>query len=493
MIQFRPMRISAAMISRGTAALLLFLAGNTCFSQTPAPLGQGTPVTGQCQGHTTQPGCVIPNLFGPTGLSLFAQGAFPHYAHFIGAAQDTLNQSLSTSIATQLAILPIISPASGFTYKYDSAAGAFVRSTTSFGPIYTERAETIGRGKVSFGVSYQRFRFNSLDGVNLHNVPAVFSHLPEQPFQTFEADVIKTTNNIDLNMDQTMLYGTVGLTDRLDVSVALPIVSVRMGASSNALIERVSGPTFVLAGTNTTFPNPHQFTADPNSLTNTYTSTGSASGLGDVTFRIKGNVLRSGSVGVALALDVRTPTGDARQFLGSGATGIKPFVAVSLLGRRFSPHLNFGYQWNGDSILAGNLTGTTFGEDSAGNATVLNGPSVKGSLPGVLFYSAGADYGATRSLTLVFDYLGQTLFNSPRVFETTTTTLNIPGGTGALTLPTISGGRDDVGLNSGAVGFKYNLFGKLLLTADVLFRLDNKGLRQDVTPLIALSYAFGGQ
>src|SRR6266700_3256678 len=69
-------------------------------------------------------------------------------------------------------------------------------------------------------------------------------------------------------------------------------------------------------------------------------------------------------------------------------------------------------------------------------------------------------------------------------------TQNIPGGTGALTLPTISGGRDNVGLNSGAVGLKYNLFDRLLVTADVLFRLDNKGLRQDVTPLIALSYAF---
>jgi len=31
------------------------------------------------------------------------------------------------------------------------------------------------------------------------------------------------------------------------------------------------------------------------------------------------------------------------------------------------------------------------------------------------------------------------------------------------------------------------------LTADILFRLDNKGLRQNVTPLVALSYAFGGK
>jgi hypothetical protein len=60
-----------------------------------------------------------------------------------------------------------------------------------------------------------------------------------------------------------------------------------------------------------------------------------------------------------------------------------------------------------------------------------------------------------------------------------------------MSLPTITGGKDTTALSNGAVGMKYNLFNQLLLTADLLFRMDNKGLRQDVTPLIALSYAFG--
>ena len=128
----------------------------------------GTIVTGQCTGHGSEPACVLPNLFGPTGLTVYANSGFPHYAHFIGAAQTTLNQTLSSAIVTQLAVLPNISPSSGFTYRYDSEAGAFVRSTTSFGPIYAERAETVGRGKVSFGISYQRFRFSNIDGLDLH-------------------------------------------------------------------------------------------------------------------------------------------------------------------------------------------------------------------------------------------------------------------------------------------------------------------------------------
>ena len=456
------------------------------------PLTTGTVVTGQCLGHESQPGCVLPNLFGPQGLTLFPSAQFPHYAHFIGSAQTTLNQTLSSAIATQLAILPIISPSSGFTYKYDSAAGAFVRTTTSFGPIYAERAETIGRGKFSFGASYQRFRFSSLDGVDLHKVPAVFTHVPDTgPGGTspaYEADVIQSNNNLQLNMDQTILYGTVGLTDRIDFSVAVPIVSVRMGATSNATITRVSGPTFMLNGQ--TFNNPHQFTSDPNSLTQAYGSHGSATGIGDVTFRIKGDILQQDGIRVALAADVRAPSGNARDFLGAGAMGIKPFVIVSA-GKRVSPHLNLGYEWNGQSILAGDVTGTVIGENATGQVTIQNGPAIERNLPRLIFYSAGADFGVTSKLSLAFDYLGQTLFNAPRVKQTTFVTQNIPGGTGALTLNTIAGTHETFGLNSGAVGLKYNLFGQLLITADVLFRMDSNGLRQNVTPLIALSYAFG--
>jgi hypothetical protein len=470
--------------------MALSMIGAVCSGQ-GVPIVPGTIVTGLCQEHASEPGCVLPNLFGPQGLTLNNSPVFPHYAHFIGSAQETLNQGVGTAIATQLAILPIISPASGFTFSYDAAAGVFTRSTTSFGPIYTERAETIGRGKVSVGISYQRFRFGSLDGINLHNIPAVFTHIPGTGpggvDETYEADVIKTSNNLDLNMDQTMVYATVGVTNRLDISIAVPMVSVRFGAISADTIVQVSGPTFMTTPGGPAIPNPHQF---PNgTLNNTYSGTGTAFGIGDVTIRAKQTVFQSGGLTIAAALDVRTPTGNARDFLGSGAAGIKPFVAISG-GKRFSPHTNMGYQWNGSSILAGNLTGTTVSEINE-VAVVQNGPATSVSLPSQFFYSLGADYGATKRLTLNFDYLGQVLVHAPRVFETTLTTANIPGGTGALTLPTISAGKDTIGLNNGAVGFKYNLFDRFLFTADLLFRMDNRGLRQAVTPLIAMSYALG--
>ena len=495
--------ITSTVISRLLIFLIFLSVNSVAHGQSqPQLLKQGDPVTGQCLGKT-EPGCVLPNLFGPGGLTLASNPNFPHFAHFIGSAQETMNQTVGSAIATQLAVLPIISPSSGFTYKYDKETGAFVRTTTSFGPIFAERAETIGRGKFMMGSSYQRFRFDSLDGISLHSVPAVFSHIkntgPGNSPEPYEADVITSANNIDVKMDQTMLFGTVGITDRLDVSIAVPIVSVRMGASSNDQIIRVSGPSFIGGNPPGPIQNPHQFTTGTLCtvfsataiLCNVYSSNASAAGIGDVTFRVKGDVFQSESVRMSLAMDVRAPTGDARQFLGSGAAGIKPFLIVSLR-KKFSPHANLGYQWNGKSILAGNITGTTISEDSTGSAQIQTGPAVKESLPGQVFGTVGIDVGFPgRRLTVAFDYLGQVLLDAPRVFRTTEPTDNIPGGTGVLTLPTISGGKDNVVLSSGSAGFKYNLFNNILVTGNILFRLDNKGLRQNVTPLAALTYSFG--
>jgi hypothetical protein len=207
--------------------------------------------------------------------------------------------------------------------------------------------------------------------------------------------------------------------------------------------------------------------------------------------------MQSDKIRVAAALDLRTPTGDERKYLGAGAMGIKPFVAITW-PKRFSPHVNVGYQWNGQSILAGDVTGAVIGENSSGQVTITNGDPIKDNLPSQLFYTVGLDGGITKKLTIAFDYLGQTLFSAPRVTASTLTTETIAGSTGTAcpakggcTLPTISGVKESFTLNNGAIGLKYNLFGNLLLSGDILFRMDSHGLRQDITPLIALSYSSG--
>ena len=55
---------------------------------------------------------------------------------------------------------------------------------------------------------------------------------------------------------------------------------------------------------------------------------------------------------------MRFPTGDALNYLGSGSYGVKPFAIFSYRAR-ISPHALVGFEWNTDSIAAGDLgTGT---------------------------------------------------------------------------------------------------------------------------------------
>jgi hypothetical protein len=474
------------------AGMLLLLAGAMSFAQTSTQTALG-----RCSGHTTDPGCVIPSLYGPAGFEL--PNSF-HAAHFQTNVQQSFNSALSSAIATQLATLPLISPSSGLTFKYDKAAGVFAPSSRSFGPIYTERAETVGRGHFAFGMSYQRFRFSTIDGIDLHNLPAVFSHFPEfgVPAAAYEADFITTRNNFDLKMDQTTVFGTVGITDHFDLSVSIPIVSTRFSATSNAVINRVAPPNalqFPTPCTTATVLSGQAHFFDPcapdTSTSKTFTNSGSASGIGDVTLRGKVGVLSRPGIRMAVAMDLRVPSGDALSLLGSGAYGVRPFLAVSG-GGRVSPHLNIGYQWNSKSILASgsklfesNITGVELSKLQSNPPVETFAAVPERGLPDQFFYSLGADIAATPRLTLVFDYLGQVLINTPRVFATP-----FSAPTGAA-FSSITGGVDTMGLNNAATGLKFSLGRGLLVTADLLFRLDNRGLRQDVTPMVALSYALG--
>ncbi len=422
-----------------------------------------SPVTARAQSQKLA--FIIPDLYGPRGLIVNSEALLPdgstHSAHFNSAFQAEFTQ-FNISLASQLASVPLPSPASGFTYELDPALGVFKRSTQSFGPILGERAETIGKNKFSLGFNYQYFTFDSIEGVDIHGVPAVFTHDNAAPGG--RADVVTTNNDLDLKVGQFTAFLSYGLADGLDVSAAVPFVKVDLGATSQATIQRI--------GTASS-PATHFF-ADPSvpggfGTTKTFASSGSASGIGDVIGRVKARVVKSGSTGIALGADVRFPTGDELDLLGSGAWGVKPFVVVSFSQKVLSPHLNVGYQWNGQSVLAGN---------------VVTGE--KKSLPDQILYEAGLDIGVTPRITLALDVLGRRVLKSPRLQTETFHALQ-----GGLTFPNIHFIQDaDFNQTNGAAGVKVNAGGKLLLDVNVLFKLDNAGLRDKVTPLIGFEYSF---
>jgi hypothetical protein len=487
-----PRYLAVALLALTSVAFELHAQSTPVIINNVPGLASRLPAQTRCSGQAGL-ACTLPNLYGPFGLVL--PNPF-HTAHFNSTFQSNFS-ALNEAIATQLTLLPIASPASGFTYRFDPATGTYEQLRESFGPVLTERAETIGRHKFYFGGTFQRFRFDKLDGVPLHNLPAVFSHqqhtgtTPGIPDPPYESQFVSTMNSLDLKVNQFTIFGTFGVTSHVDISVAVPLSEIGFNVTSNATIVRT---------VNTEPPQGFAHYFDPNdragSLTHTFSnnqfspdiytnsakignlywdpSRHSAAGVGDVVLRVKGNVYRNERISLALLTDVRFPTGDERNFLGSGAWGVKPSAAISIHTGRLTPHVNLGYQWNGASLLAGDI---------------LIGSKAK--LPGFGFLSAGTDFGIARRLTLAADYIGQELINAPGIKRT-----NYPSrvpivSTGNLaSFGTIENVRKTYNQSNAAFGFKYNVFGRLLLSGNLLVALNDGGLRSRLAPLVGLSYSF---
>jgi Putative MetA-pathway of phenol degradation len=410
--------------------------------------------------------CVITNIYGLGGLKI-PNPTLP--ASFQNAFQTSSLANLtplSAAIGTQLSLLPLASSASGFTYTFDPASGAYTRSSETYGPILAERAETIGRKKFLFAFSYQRYEFNTIDNLDVRNFPAVQSQTIDTTFPPSN-DVIATRTGADLKINQSTLFATYGAADWLDVSVAMPVENVSLTATSKATIIRIANST-------ANFFDPADV---KNSLQKTFMNSSSASGIGDVTLRAKGTVWKNDTIALAVAVDLRLPTGDASNYLGSGAIGFKPFVIASLRKGRVSPHVNVGYQKNGSSILAGDVN-----------------TNVKASLPDQFIWTVGADGRVLKRVTLALDILGQRVFDAPRLVATTFTTTPVtsanPLVSGSLNLPNVKNITQSYNAINGSAGVKVNLGGNFLATANLLVKLNDGGLRANLSPLFGVSYTF---
>lgn len=405
---------------------------------------------------------IFTDLFGPRGLIVDSLATLPgeqeHTAHFVSDFQFNFGQ-FSTALVSQLVSVPLPSPGGGFTYQFDPSLGVFQRTTQSFGPILNDRADTIGARHVSIGFAWQRFTFDSVENISLRQVPAVFTHDNAELLGGRE-DVVTTLNAIEAQVNQSTSFVTFGVTDRFDVSLAVPFVSNELRIVSDARIRRLG----------TTNELTHFFRQSDGSVGDErlFTAIGSASGLGDLMVRLKSTVRKTDRSGIAVGVDVRLPTGDEMNLLGSGAPGIQPFAIWSATYRQISPHVNAGYKWNGSSVLAGN---PATGESA--------------HFPDQVAYGAGADVSVNPRLTLAFDVIGRYLIDAERLRLET-----FHGLDGRSTFPNIVFARDSYNALSGAIGMKANAFGRVLVDFNLLFKLDENGLRDKVTPLIGFEYSF---
>jgi len=446
---------------------------------------------------TTVPGAPAGTLTNPSNYSVGNVAA--------------LNAALSSNIALSLSLIPLESPTSGVILKSDPLTGASLPVSSTLGPIFTQRAETIGKGKFYLGFTHQNYHFTSLNGQSLNGLPVLYSggnqsHPLDKDGVTPLVTSPATVNfGMDIRIAQDVAFITYGVTNKLDVSVGLPMVHAAVSASAyNGLIYSgtgfgaTNGKCWCVA------------TFSPGAFALTAPAIGQSSmgktGYGDTIVRVKNIILERPNAVLAAGVDLRFGTGDESNYLGTGTTSVKPFLALSLYSKPlargivFAPHAQVGWQYSGKSSLGGTLQGQTqsVSVSTSNNIPIVTGPlSVVGKdyLPDVLSWSVGTEVALGRRNTLVADILGNQIgyvHGVPTVQMTSVKGLSPIEPVNAQVDVTgfAAGAKTSLGQYSGAFGYKTRLFGNLVASFQMLVRFDNNGLTARAVPLYGLGYSF---
>lgn len=443
---------------------------------------------------------LLPELIlGEIRLPAPGGAVFSHAAHFSPLVIDDLDnpavaivRSFNTLLLGQLSSFPLGSSTGGLTYTFDATLGTFRRGSGSFGPAFAERALTIGRRRLSAGFNYQHTSYDRFEGLSLDDGsvkfylrheeccgvggpagPPLFGTVPtpdgslETPF--FEGDLIEAALSLDAKSDTVSLFANYGISDRWDVGLAVPIVHVSLDAQVLATILRLATSANA---------NIHTFEAgNPNATTMTIRRSGTATGLGDIVLRTKYRLFDMAGGGIAAGADFRLPSGDQDQLLGAGGQTRVYFVASAGQGR-FAEHVNVGY-----TLASGELPG--LGTEAAPTANV----------PDELGFVAGVEFVATPRVTLLADVLSRSLRDVGRLSLADKTFL-FQDASGPVTPPRMATFTEfdpragNLNLVLGAVGVKANVWGDLLLSANVLFPFTDAGLRSRVSASFGVDFAF---
>jgi Putative MetA-pathway of phenol degradation len=286
---------------------------------------------------------LIPGLYGGNGIILPLKPGVPfsqfHIAHFQAASASALDQ-LNNQLSRGFSQFPFNSSAGSFAFTFDRDLGTLVNTSETLGPLFAERAATIGSGKWSLSFYGTFFNYDTFNGQDLSNIHVPAFHGPVAANLETNAwfhDTLDIAVNTKASVNIFSPTVTYGVSDKLDISLLLPIVTVDMNVSSTYQL--------VIA------PNQNPATDPHSSVPGSDSKSGSDTGIGDMVLEAKYRFYESGPVDLAAALLGQFATGDPNNFTGTGDNFLRPFLIASHTFREIggspvslSPHVNLGYQ-----------------------------------------------------------------------------------------------------------------------------------------------------
>jgi hypothetical protein len=414
-------------------------------------------------------------------------------------ALNPLANAIGSQVANQI---PALSTSAGYTYEWNPELEVLERSAKTFGPLFSERAVTLGRNKFNFNVSYTYIKFDEFNGKNLdklvNNVEV--ARVPETGqneyfglFRGFDCDADgenclrqsgdRVTLDLDLEAQLFDFSFTYGILDSLDVNIDIPVVRTYLRSSvqqtlpdprcldpniSNsddcqAVLDSGLGPN-VVGGQGGFFVFPPEASRE------------TSLGIGDIHLRTKWAPITN-PVRLAGLLDLGIPTGNAADFQGTGDSRIATTLIASRdLGSMIELHSQGGVEFNINDVDRSQAR-----------------------------YAAGVTAQLASFMAVTVDFLGRSEFGAQGRIKNTG---RLPAVREIDGVDTLTQPRGELNSNENfkgrpffvdikrndvldlAVGGRFAIGDRAMILANFLVPLNQDGLRADFVPTIAIETNF---
>ena len=380
------------------------------------------------------------------------------------AGTGQLGDFMRQSTAVEIATMPLGTTSRGAVMELDPTTGLEVKTMSTLGPSFAERALTAGAGKASVSVNLVVATYDKLNDLDLDRMQLTSTQAPVPQLQQ------KGFMSLVLSSTTTVINGVIGATPKFDIGAMIPIVKVKVNGiawTENAVVRQQADGK-----------------VGPDILRQT-TAIGESTGLGDVAVLGKFRLARFGAApkpdapvlpdpgGLALMGTVRLPTGSREDLRGLGITRAMLSLIVSAGKGRLKPHGSGGFEWWEKGI----------------NMTSPIDPTV--TLRHQVQWNGGIELEAAPKLTIGLDVLGRHILGGGKVDGNTVTSAERPLTPAGITSLTYERATDHTLHKLSIIpSLKWNIKGKALLSlSGIASALDN-GLHDMFTPVVGLDWTF---
>ncbi|OPZ08010.1 MAG: hypothetical protein BWZ08_01465 [candidate division BRC1 bacterium ADurb.BinA292] len=331
-----------------------------------------------------------------TGQGFLGRINFQQTAFALG---QNLSQDLSAALTQSLSASnrpSVVTPYSGI-LVFDPATGQPIYD--SFGSLVTNKANTIGKGKIGLGLSYQHATFDSFDGEDIGRqvdttivseqdieIPSTFifesitGDVLTRSTEPFRSVIDIRARNVEFDADVVTLTLIYGLLENVDIGALIPYIWLTTRGEVEIKVDQsvVLESEVNLEGSDTPLIVPLGAASSTRKFKGEFDR--DFDGIGDIILFTKWQILSQfglpkrtkAPLDLALQFEVKLPTGDEDEFLGTGHTDLalrmlmqreltKRFIlrgelggSISTLGSEYS---SFDYKLGIEGLITNDLAG----------------------------------------------------------------------------------------------------------------------------------------